>query len=177
MLVDEIHNLNLATRGGAESSDQLKYLAERVPATFVYAGIDVEHAGLFSGVRGRQIAGRFASIATMPFAYGTRPQREQWAALVGTLEHALRLHQHRTGSLLRLAGYLHERTNGMIGSLSHLIRDAAVEAIFDGSERITKNALEAVTLDHAAEHPRISTSPPALRPRRPSARTASSGAA
>ncbi len=27
VLVDEIHNLNLATRGGAESSDQLKYLA------------------------------------------------------------------------------------------------------------------------------------------------------
>jgi hypothetical protein len=38
VLVDEIHNLNLATRGGAESSDQLKYLAERIPATFIYAG-------------------------------------------------------------------------------------------------------------------------------------------
>ena len=80
--MDEIHNLNLATRSGAESSDQLKYLAERIPATFVYAGIDVEHAGLFAGVRGRQIAGRFASITTTGFAYGTRIHREQWAALV-----------------------------------------------------------------------------------------------
>ena len=26
---DEIHNLNLATRAGADASDQLKYLAER----------------------------------------------------------------------------------------------------------------------------------------------------
>jgi hypothetical protein len=159
--VDEIHNLNLATRGGAESSDQLKYLAERIPATFVYAGIDVEHAGLFSGVRGRQIAGRFASIATTSFAYGTRAQREQWAALIGALEQALRLHQHRAGTLLRLAGYLHQRTGGMIGSLSHLIRDAAIEAIFDGSERITKTALDRVILDHAAEHPRTSTKIPA----------------
>jgi hypothetical protein len=37
VLVDEIHNLNLATRTGAEASDQLKYLAERVPATFVFS--------------------------------------------------------------------------------------------------------------------------------------------
>ena len=36
--VDELHNLNLATRAGAEVSDQLKYFAERLPATFIYAG-------------------------------------------------------------------------------------------------------------------------------------------
>ena len=68
-----------------DGAEQLKYLAERIPATFVYADIDVEHAGLFSGVRGRQIAGRFASIATSPFAYGARAQREQWVALVAAL--------------------------------------------------------------------------------------------
>jgi len=55
--VDELHNLNLATRAGAEVSDQLKYFAERLPATFIYAGVDVEAQGLFAGVRGRQIAG------------------------------------------------------------------------------------------------------------------------
>jgi len=49
VLVDEIHNLNLATRAGADASDQLKYLAERIPATFVYAGINVEGSGLFTG--------------------------------------------------------------------------------------------------------------------------------
>ena len=43
--MDELHNLNLATRAGAEVSDQLKYFAERLPATFIYAGIDVESAG------------------------------------------------------------------------------------------------------------------------------------
>jgi hypothetical protein len=56
--VDELHNLNLATRAGAEVSDQLKYFAERLPATFAYAGIDVESAGLFAGTRaGRSPAG------------------------------------------------------------------------------------------------------------------------
>ena len=33
--VDEIHNLNIATRAGAEASDTLKYFSERIPATFV----------------------------------------------------------------------------------------------------------------------------------------------
>ncbi len=123
-------------------------------------------AAEFAGVRGRQIAGRFASIATTPFAFGTRTQRDQWAALVSALENALRLHHHRPGALVRLASYLHARTSGMIGSLSHLIRDAAIEAIFDGTERITKNTLESVILDHAAEHPRIKTPPAVTRPRR-----------
>jgi hypothetical protein len=31
--VDEIHNVSLATRAGAEASDMLKYSSERIPAT------------------------------------------------------------------------------------------------------------------------------------------------
>ena len=151
VIVDEIHNLNLATRAGAEASDQLKYLSERIAATFVYAGIDVAGVGLFGGTRGGQIAGRFSSLPTAPFPYGNADQRGQWQALVATLEQALRLHRHVAGTLLKLDAYLHQRTGGMIGSLSHLVRGAAIEAILDGSEAITKTTLEAVRLDHAAE--------------------------
>ena len=64
--VDEIHNLNIATRAGAEASDTLKYFSERIPATFVFAGICVERAGLLSGARGEQIAGRFSMVRTGP---------------------------------------------------------------------------------------------------------------
>ena len=39
----------------------------------------------------------------------------------------------------------------MIGSLSHLIRGAAVDAIMDGTEKITRETLDRVGLDHAAE--------------------------
>lgn len=155
VLVDEIHNLNLATRSGAEVSDQLKYFAERIPATFVYAGIDVERANLFAGTRGKQIASRFTTISTQPFAYGTKVQRETWRALVATLEQALRLHQHKPGTLARHGEYLYQRTHGMIGSLSHLIRGAAIDAIIDGTEKITKTHLEAIRLDHAAENPPV----------------------
>ena len=39
----------------------------------------------------------------------------------------------------------------MIGSLSQLIRGAAILAIEDGSEQITRDLLEAVPVDYAAE--------------------------
>src|SRR5438270_580012 len=96
--VDELHNICLATKAGAEVSDTLKYFSERIPATFVYAGIDVERAGLFAGTRGKQIASRFATIPTRPFAYGSKTQRDNWRALVATLEDALRLQCHKPGT-------------------------------------------------------------------------------
>ena len=151
VLVDEVHNLNLTTRPGAEVSDQLKYFAERLPATFIYAGIDVEAAGLFAGGRGRQITGRFTMIGASAFAYGTSEQREQWRALVATMESTVRLHRHKTGSLVALDEYLYRRSGGMIGSLSHLVRGAAVLAIEDGTEQITRPLLDLVPVDYAAE--------------------------
>lgn len=146
VLVDELHNISLTTRSGAEVSDTLKYFSERIPATFVYAGLNVERAGLFDGTRGEQIAGRFTLVPTAPLPYNT-----EWQGLVATLEDSLRLHEHEVGSLTALDRYLHDRTGGMIGSLSHLIRGAALDAILTGSEKITKAGLEAIPLDHNSE--------------------------
>ncbi len=156
--VDEIHNLKLATRNGAEVSDTLKYFSERIPATFVYAGINVEREGLFSGTRGQQIAGRFTMIPATPFPYAA-----EWPGLVATLEDALRLNEHPPGTLTGLDRYLHQRTGGMIGSLSHLIRGAAIEAILDGSEKITRKLLDTVDLDHAAQARSAPPAPAAAR--------------
>ncbi|WP_156726054.1 ATP-binding protein [Streptomyces apocyni] len=168
VLVDELHNLNLATRSGAEASDQLKYFAERLPATFAYAGIDIESQGLFAGTRGRQIAGRFVVIPAAPFSHATPADHDAWRALVGTLESMLRLHHHTPGTLTALSEYLFHRTGGMIGSLSQLIRGAAVLAIEDESERITENLLKLVPIDFAAEQSEKLTAPakPTARRRR-----------
>jgi len=146
VLVDEIHNLNLATSAGEDMSDHLKYFTEHLPATFAYAGVNVERSGLFTGVRGRQIAGRCVLISTGPF-----PLQAEWASLLATLDAALRLHRHRPGTLPRLGKYLHQRTGGMIGSLSHLIRAAALVAILDGTEQITRELLDGIPVDHAAQ--------------------------
>ena len=145
VLVDEIHNLNHGTPAGEDLSDHLKYFTEHLPATFAYAGIDVERR-VFTGVRGKQIAGRCVLINTGPF-----PCDAEWKGLVATLESALRLHCHQPGTLTRQARYLHRRTGGMIGSLSHLVRAAAQLAILEGDEAITRKLMDTIPVDHAAE--------------------------
>lgn len=164
VLIDEIHNISLATRTGAEAADQLKYFAERLPATFVYAGVEVEAQGLFAGARGRQIAGRFSVVTAAPFDYGTRAQRDAWHALVAALETTLRLHEHPPGTLEAMAEQLYRRTGGMIGSLSQLVRGAAILAIETGTEQITKELLDMVPVDYAAER---AAAPMRAQPRDP----------
>ena len=153
IIVDELHNLDMTTRAGAEASDTLKYFSERIPATFVYAGISLERSGLLSGTRGEQIAGRFGMVRTSPFG-----QDPQWTALIAALEDSLRLHRHQPGTLTGLDRYLHQRSHGMIGSLLWLIRSAAIGAVLDGTEKITKKALDTVEADITSQSPH----PPAM---------------
>ncbi|WP_030097776.1 MULTISPECIES: TniB family NTP-binding protein [Mycobacteroides] len=145
VVVDEIHNLNLDTRAGEELSDHLKYFTEHLPATFVYAGIEVEKSGLFTGTRGRQLAGRCGVIHTSAF-----PDAKEWRQLIAAMEGTLRLHRHKPGTLVAEARYLHLRTRGMIGSLAHLIRAAAIQSMLDGSEKVTRELMDTVLIDYAA---------------------------
>jgi hypothetical protein len=69
------------------------------------------------------------------------------------MEDTLNLHRHKPNTLAKLDRYLHDRTGGMIGALSHQVRGGAMDAILDGSGKITKAGLEAIPLDVAAEAP------------------------
>lgn len=117
----------------------MKYFTGHLPATFIYAGIDVERRGVFTGTRGRQLAGRCELIRT-----GLFPYREEWVRLIAALEATLRLHRHEPGTLPAQARYLHQRTGGMIGSLTHLVRGAAIRAIPGGQEAVTRPLLDTV---------------------------------
>ena len=147
--VDELHNLNTATRAGAEASGTLKYFSEPIPATSVYAGISLERTGLLSGTRGEQIAGRSGIVRTGPFGPGP-----QWTALIAALEDSLRLHRHQPGTLPGLDRYPHQRSHGMIGSLPWLIRSAAISAVLDGTEKITRKSLDNLEADTTSRSPR-----------------------
>jgi hypothetical protein len=76
---------------------------------------------------------------------------EEWIQLIAALEATLRLHHHEPGALPAQAKYLHQRTGGMIGSLTHLIRGAAIRAILGGQEALTRALLDTVHIDHAAD--------------------------
>lgn len=117
----------------------------------MYSGIDVETSPLLTGVRGSQLAGRFKIVRNQPLRYGSPADKQIWHDLVHSMDSALRLRHHRPGTLLTHAAYLHARTSGRMGSLSHLIREAALVSLLDGTERITKKLLEQIELDTAAE--------------------------
>ena len=146
VLIDELHNINMATTAGEDHSDHMKYLTEHLPATFIYAGIDVERANVFTGIRGKQLAGRCSLVNTGPFTY-----HDEWRQLVASMEATLRLHRHEPGSLVEQAKYLHHRTQGMIGSLSRLIRQSAIRAILTETEAITRPVMDKIRLDHSAD--------------------------
>ncbi len=71
--------------------------------------------------------------------------------LISALEDSLRLHRHQPGALVALEEYLHHRTGGMIGSLLRLIRGAAIQAVLDGTEKITRASLDSIGIDIASE--------------------------
>ncbi|WP_234042476.1 hypothetical protein [Streptomyces marianii] len=81
--MDEIHLLNHATIAGEDLSDHLKYFTEHLPATFVYAGTNVEQSELFIGIRGKQLAGRCVLLRTGPF-----PLNAEWRSLIASMERA-----------------------------------------------------------------------------------------
>lgn len=142
VLVDEVHRMDNGTSTGDGMTESLKYFIERLPATFVFAGINVENAGFFSGVLGAQLAARSIMLNTSPLPYG-----EEWRALVSSMELSLRLYRHEDGALLRMSRFLHTRTGGRIASLSALIRSAAMFAIVEGSEAIDRPLLKQVPPD------------------------------
>ncbi|MFJ4152728.1 hypothetical protein ACIP10_34850 [Streptomyces galbus] len=107
-------------------------------------------SGWALGMNGGHGAGRATLITCgpLPARHGTR---EPFREVITDIEHALDLHQHKPSALPRHAAYLHQRTASRIGSLTRLIRQAAITAICDGTERITKTTLDTIRLDHLAE--------------------------
>ncbi len=67
------------------------------------------------------------------------------------MENTLRLHRHEPTTLVTMAKDLHQRTGGMIGSRSHLVRAAAISAILDQSERNTRATVKNIRIDHSSE--------------------------
>jgi hypothetical protein len=88
---DELHNLDMTTRVGAEASDTLKYFSERLPSTFVYSGIGLDRGPCWPAPAATR------SPAGSPSSRPARsPPGQEWAALVAALEGSLRLYHHKT---------------------------------------------------------------------------------
>lgn len=151
VIVDEIHNLTTNRQAGAEAASTLKQFADRLDATFLYAGIDLPTTDLFAGDMGRQIKARMIMHQMRPYGIGSATDRETWTELVLGVEDLLPLAGHEPESLGEEATYLWDRTGGSIGGLRALLSDAAIGAIIDGTEKIDRRRLEATATDYASE--------------------------
>ncbi|ELT42655.1 ATP-binding protein [Arthrobacter nitrophenolicus] len=151
VIVDEVHNLRTNRQIGAEAASTLKQFADRLDATFLYAGIDLPTTDLFAGDMGRQIKARMILHEMTAYSIGSKADREAWTDLVLGIENLLPLAEHRPGSLADESLYLWDRTGGRIGALRGLLSDAAIGAILDGTELIDRHRLEATATDLAAQ--------------------------
>jgi hypothetical protein len=161
VMVDDVHFLNL--NGNKEHqavNDHLKYLANTISATFVFAGIDCEGTGLLSEGKDRDRKGRstsqtrrrFSLHRVEPFSVRDDAHRREWVALLKNVESKLVLLRAVDGMLYRrLPEYLYERTGGYLGSLEELVSRGASLAVETGEECMTQELLDSVLIDYAAE--------------------------
>lgn len=153
-IVDDIHFVNINSRSATGINDHFKKLASDISATFLYAGINIQGTKLISEGNTKerehfsQTAGRFKRYEIRQF----EKDSEELKSVLATFEyHLLLLKQPKNSLSVQMADYIFDRTNGFLGSISLLLREAANLAIDDGSERLTLSIFNKVTLPHSAE--------------------------
>ena len=153
IIVDDIHYLQMRNRTAMAVNNHLKFLANCISATFVYAGIHVEGTGLL--LEGKSNANAFASQTQHRFkTYQILPFSKESLTLkplLSSFETHLALMRQPLGFLENLSDYIHDRTGGFMGAISNLVREGANVAIQNGSEKLTRATLEEVNLDFASE--------------------------
>lgn len=143
--VDRIHDSDLAS-----AFDYFDCLQARLRVSVIYSGrgaTDIVNEGLHNRRRSERpgTSEQFRSslpvmrINPIPFHVG---QEEEWRSVLQAYDSNLRLYNHEPGSLLDLDEKLHERTGGYMDTLDQLICQTAQEAIEDGTEAITQEALD-----------------------------------
>ncbi|MGW3690925.1 AAA family ATPase [Streptomyces sp. NPDC005125] len=154
-IIDDVHFINQNSRDGLAVSNHLKWLANELPVTFIYAGVGLGERRFFDeGLTGEsaalaQTARRWTRLEVVPFDWG-----DNWTVLVKAIERQLVLAKARPGRLVVLDDYLFERTGGHIGSLMTLITRGCFKAIKTGAEALTFDLLQGIRIDEAAERSR-----------------------
>jgi len=153
IILDDIHNLHSGNKSAANVNDLLKELMDKIPATFVYAGINTERSVLLldtitSGPsRASQTQNRYSLHRVTPFPYDVMEGDDsEWLEILRTIESHLLLVDHEAGWLEKRHLYLYTRTAGGIGALMRLLRHCANNAIRAGTEKLSIENVEAVRL-------------------------------
>ncbi|MBW6434934.1 TniB family NTP-binding protein [Actinoplanes hulinensis] len=156
-IIDDLHFIDPNRRDGVDVSNHLKWLANELPVTFIYAGVGLADRRLFAeGLTGdsaimAQIARRWTRLELPPFQIGDATGRRRWRSLLKATERQLVLAKAHPGMLAGLDDYLFARTTGHIGSFITLITRGCYKAIRTGAEVLTESLLDTVRIDEASE--------------------------
>jgi len=157
-VVDDVHFLDPRRRDGRDVANHFKYLANTFPVTFIYVGVGLEQRGLVSeGLAAgeeelAQNARRWTTLGVDPFEIGTEAGRRTWRQLLLAIEKDLVLAGNRPGMVAdELADYLFARSTGHFASVMTVITRGCRRAIRAGTEKLTRDLLDQVRNDAAAE--------------------------
>ena len=156
-IIDDLHFVDVNCRDGVDVSNHLKWLANELPVTFIYAGVGLAERRLFAeGLVGdsavlAQTARRWTRLELPPFEVTTDIGRRHWLSLLKATERQLVLADAHPGMLAGIADHLFARSTGHIGSFITLIVRGCWKAIRHRSERLTTDLLDTVRVDEASE--------------------------
>jgi hypothetical protein len=155
--------MNIRALSGKELNDHLKNLMNEVPATFMFAGVGLEHEGIFKEGRATADA-RFAQLSHRTRRFGVsrieitdRDGEREWRSLLRAIEQDVRVLGPVRISDPETARGLHRRTSGSIGALVDLMNLAAHRALERDvrdpgrPQGITVPLLDSIQLSHGAE--------------------------
>lgn len=157
IIFDDVHFIDFKHRRGQEVSNHFKGLANEMPATFVYVGVNLTKQKFFDeGLLGEdavfaQTSRRATRVPVEPFTIGTNARMKAWCHVLTAFEKHLLLLNKQPGMLTSIAREIFAKNGGYIGSLTNLLDRASHYAIRSGEERITAQTIDAVTVDNAAE--------------------------
>jgi hypothetical protein len=159
-IIDDVHFIDPRRKDGLDVSNHLKWLANELPVTFIYAGVGLAERRFFAeGLPGdsavlAQTARRWTRLRMPAFDITADDGRRQWRSLLKATERQLVLSRAAPGMLAGLADYLFERTTGHIGSLMTLITRGCLRAVRSGEEMLTAALLDGIRIDEASEQAR-----------------------
>ncbi|QKT13751.1 AAA family ATPase [Rhodococcus sp. W8901] len=162
VIVDDVHFLNAHSKDGLAVVNHFKWLANELPVTFLYIGVDLQARGLMteglsaSTSARAQTARRWTRLTVEPFDVSSRKGRTDWRRLLLGIEKNVILARARPGMIAdELSDYLFARSTGHIGSLMTLINRGCYRAMRVGEERLTVMLLDGVKNDQASERARL----------------------
>lgn len=159
-IIDDIHFMDPRRKDGRDVTNHMKFLNSEFPVTFLFVGVQLSKKGFYdegesdASADNAQNGRRWTRLEMLPFEIDTDMQRREWHSLLKATEQRLVLARAHPGMLTELADYLFARCSGRIGSLSTLITRGCYRAICSGEERLTRDLLEPIRIDEAAEKKR-----------------------